>query len=63
MKEEANKPIWWTKELTKLKREAAKLGLAYRRNNTEANKEAARAAKSAYRKEMRKLKNNFELSF
>ena len=53
----ANKPVWWTTELTKLKREAAKLALAYRRNNTEENKEAAREAKSEYRREMRKSKN------
>ena len=53
----ANKPVWWTTELTKLKREAAKLALAYRRNNTEENKEAARVAKSEYRREMRKSKN------
>ena len=31
----SNKAIWWTKELTTLKREAAKLALAYRRNPTE----------------------------
>ena len=53
----ANKPTWWTSELTNLKREAAKLALAYRRNNTEMNREAAKIAKNEYRKEMRKSKN------
>ena len=55
----ANEPTWWTEELTKLKREAAKLGLAYRRHKTEKNKEAAKAAKSEYRKLLRRLKTDY----
>ena len=57
MQKKANKPTWWMTELIKLKREAAKLALAYRRNNMETNKEAAKAAKNENRKEMRKSKN------
>ena len=47
---------WWTKELTTLKREAARRRTIYRRYGTEQNKQEARAAENKYRYELRKVK-------
>ena len=46
------KPPWWTGELTKLKREAARLKNRYRRNPTEENENAKKVALRKYTLEM-----------
>ena len=51
-----NRTKWWTKELTELKRKAARLKLAYRRNNTEENKIDSKEAEKEYRRLMNKTR-------
>ena len=53
----SNKAIWWMKELTTLKRETAKIALAYRRNPTEELKTKSVETKREYRNALHKARN------